>query len=84
MLSVIWHNNLGNEHLPLPHRFIPLDGRQRHYSTRAFGTLANVIMLDGRQYRSQQACDNGPLVLPCADLYAGERTMLGTAQEARM
>ena len=27
------------------------------------------------------ACDNGPLVLPCADLYAGERTMLGTAQE---
>ena len=69
------------EHLPLPHRFIPLDGRQRHYSTRAFGTLANVIMLDGRQYRSPQACGNGALVLPCADLYAGERTMLGAAQE---
>ena len=69
------------EHLPLPHRFVPLDGRQRHYTTRAFGTLVNLIMLDGRQYRSAQACDGGPLVLPCAEMYAGERTMLGAAQE---
>jgi alkaline phosphatase D len=69
------------EHLPLPHRFIPFEGRQRHYATRAFGTLVNVLMLDGRQYRSAQACEGGPLVLPCAELYAGERTMLGEAQE---
>jgi alkaline phosphatase D len=69
------------EHLPLPHRFVPLDGRQRHYTTRAFGTLVNLIMLDGRQYRSAQACDDGPLVVPCPELYAGERTMLGAAQE---
>jgi alkaline phosphatase D len=69
------------EHLPLPHRFVPLDGRQRHYATRAFGTLANVILLDGRQYRSTQACDDGPLVLPCAELFSDERTMLGAAQE---
>jgi alkaline phosphatase D len=69
------------EHLPLPHRFVPLDGRQRHYMTRAFGTLANLIMLDGRQYRSPQACDGGPLVLPCADLVSDQRTMLGAAQE---
>ncbi|MEO8463796.1 MAG: alkaline phosphatase D family protein [Gammaproteobacteria bacterium] len=69
------------EHLPLPHRFVPLDGRQRHYTTRAFGTLLNLIMLDGRQYRSVQACDDRPLVLPCAELVAEERTMLGATQE---
>jgi alkaline phosphatase D len=69
------------EHLPLPHRFVPLEGRQRHYTTRAFGTLVNLIMLDGRQYRSTQACEGGPLVLPCAELLAEERTMLGSAQE---
>ncbi len=69
------------EHLPLPHRFVPLEGRQRQYTTRGFGTLVNLFMLDGRQYRSPQACSPGPLVLPCAELYAEERTMLGAAQE---
>ncbi|HVY67255.1 MAG TPA: alkaline phosphatase D family protein [Gammaproteobacteria bacterium] len=70
------------EHLPLPHRFLPVDGRQRHYTTRVFGNLVNLLMLDGRQYRSPQACGRGPLVSPCPELYAGERTMLGAAQEA--
>jgi alkaline phosphatase D len=69
------------EHLPLPRRFVPLDGRQRQYTTRGFGDLVNLFMLDGRQYRSPQACQPGPLVLPCAELYAGERTMLGAGQE---
>jgi alkaline phosphatase D len=38
-------------------------------------------MLDGRQYRSRQACQPGPLVQPCAELYANERSMLGDIQE---
>jgi alkaline phosphatase D len=69
------------EHLPLPRRLVPFDGRQRHYTSRAFGDLAAVFMLDGRQYRSPQACAPGPLVEPCAELYSDDRTMLGVAQE---
>jgi alkaline phosphatase D len=69
------------EHLPLPRRLVPLAGRQRLYTTRSFGDLASVFMLDGRQYRSRQPCAPGDLVEPCAELYAPERTMLGGAQE---
>jgi alkaline phosphatase D len=69
------------EHLPFPRRLVPFDGRQRLYTSRAFGDLAAVFMLDGRQYRSLQACAPGPLVQPCDELYAPERTMLGPVQE---
>jgi alkaline phosphatase D len=69
------------EHLPLPRRFVPSNGRQRLYTSRAFGDLVNLHMLDGRQYRSPQACLPGPFVEPCAELFAGERTMLGATQE---
>ena len=69
------------EHQPLPRRLVPLDGRQRLYTSRGFGDLAAVFMLDGRQYRSRQACQPGPFVEPCAELYAHERTMLGDRQE---
>jgi alkaline phosphatase D len=69
------------EHLPLPRALVPFAGRQRLHTSRAFGDLAAVFMLDGRQYRSPQACQPGPIVEPCAELYETERSMLGTAQE---
>ena len=69
------------EHLPLPRRLVPFDGRQRLYTSRSFGDLATVFMLDGRQYRSRQACPPGGLVEPCAELYANGRSMLGEVQE---
>jgi alkaline phosphatase D len=69
------------EHLPLPRRLVPFAGRQRLYATRSFGDLATLFMLDGRQYRSRQACAPGPLVEPCAELYSNERSMLGDVQE---
>ena len=69
------------EHLPLPRRLVPFDGRQRLYTSRSFGDLATVVMLDGRQYRAPQACAPGSLVEPCAELYEAERSMLGRAQE---
>ncbi|HSC15024.1 MAG TPA: alkaline phosphatase D family protein [Gammaproteobacteria bacterium] len=69
------------EHLPLPRRLVPFGGRQRLYTSRAFGDLAAVFMLDGRQYRSRQACQPGPYVEPCSELRARERTMLGDRQE---
>jgi alkaline phosphatase D len=69
------------EHLPLPRRLVPFDGRQRLHTTRAFGDLVSVVMLDGRQYRSPQACRPGTLVEPCAELASEQRTMLGGPQE---
>jgi alkaline phosphatase D len=69
------------EHLPLPRRLVPFDGRQRLYTSRSFGDLLTIYMLDGRQYRSSQACQPGSIIEPCAELYSETRTMLGDAQE---
>lgn len=69
------------EHQPMPRRLVPLDGRQRHHVTRSFGDLVSLHMLDGRQYRSRQACGPEPLAVPCAELVRTDRTMLGDAQE---
>lgn len=68
------------EHLPFPRRLLPFGGRQRLYTQRSFGDLVTLCMLDGRQYRSVQACGGGD-ASPCAELYSGQRTMLGAAQE---
>jgi alkaline phosphatase D len=68
------------EHLPFPRRFRP-GGPQRFYTSSSFGGLVTILMLDGRQYRSTQACQPDAFVQPCAELYAGERTILGEAQE---
>ena len=65
------------EHLPLPRRMLPRGPWQFMYTQRAFGDLVNLFMLDGRQYRSHQACAPGPLVEPCPELYDPQRTMLG-------
>ena len=46
-----------------------------------WGTLARVWMMDCRQYRSDQACDDGNRVVPCGDWADPSRTMLGAAQE---
>ena len=46
-----------------------------------WGTLARVWMMDCRQYRSDQACDDGNRVVPCGDWADPSRTMLGPAQE---
>lgn len=46
-----------------------------------WGLLARFWMLDGRQYRSDQACDDGNKVTPCGNWADPARTMLGAAQE---
>jgi alkaline phosphatase D len=46
-----------------------------------WGALARLWVLDGRQYRSDQACGDGNKVVPCADWARPARTMLGGAQE---
>jgi alkaline phosphatase D len=72
------------EHTPV--RLDPPEGADyRIYRGVRWGTLARFYVLDGRQYRTNQACDEtrvlaaaGPL---CAEALEDTRTMLGEAQE---
>ncbi len=75
------------EHLPVrPSLWTRPDG-PRLYRRLAWGDLVSMPVLDGRQYRSVQACNppgqsgNRPR-RDCPDLAAADRTMLGAAQEA--
>lgn len=76
------------EHMPLPARMRPNGPAMQIYGTWAWGSLANIHLLDGRQYRSPHACPRkaggGNEVDPreCTDLHGTSRTMLGAAQEA--
>lgn len=67
------------EWLPMPKGSIPNGPDSRLYRGLSFGPLANFIVLDGRQYRSDQPCGDGPKA-PCAE-FLSERTMLGPEQE---
>jgi alkaline phosphatase D len=51
--------------------------------TRTFdwGALARFWVLDGRQYRSDQACGDGMREVPCGNWADPARTMLGARQE---
>ena len=46
-----------------------------------WGALAKFWVLDGRQFRTDQACDDGGRVVPCGDWASAARTMLGPQQE---
>lgn len=54
------------------------------YRTIAWGPLADIVLLDGRQYRTNQACLDVTLSLdpPCDIASIPARTMLGAEQEA--
>jgi alkaline phosphatase D len=68
------------EHLPLripvPDEF----GHMQIYNSFVIGDLTTVYVLDGRQYRSVQAC-NGRIGRPCAEVDDPQRTMLGAEQK---
>jgi len=71
----------------MPVRLDPPDGPDwRIYRTVRFGTLAEFFVLDGRQYRTDQACNSRlDAVVPiasCPEVADEERTMLGTEQES--
>ena len=66
------------EHIPLR----PRPGT-RLYRDVAFGDLANVFILDTRQYRTPQPCgDPFPSAPECPALYYDTNSMTGPAQEA--
>jgi alkaline phosphatase D len=72
------------EHTPT--RLAAPDGEQPYaiYRGVEYGSLAAVNVLDGRQFRSVQACGNPVLSLdpPCPEVFDEARTMLGAEQEA--
>ena len=83
------------EHMPVPASVLTralqglADGRGlRIHGERRFGQLAQLLLLDVRQYRSPQACTRGGAFgsstinpLQCAALADPARTMLGAEQE---
>jgi alkaline phosphatase D len=77
------------EHMPLRASARPNGAMMRVYDRMRFGDLLEVSMLDGRQYRSREACyrrpDKGGAHLEtnasCPERLDSERSLLGTAQE---
>lgn len=78
------------EHMPLPAAMRPQpDGSLRLHAELRWGAHARILMLDGRQYRSPQACPD-PLKGgggrrvdrdACPDIDAPGRSLLGDPQE---
>src|SRR4030095_1980928 len=68
------------EWLPLPKACRPLGANSNLYRMLSFGPLANLLVLDGRQYRSDQPCGDANKE-PCEEFSRDNRTMLGAAQE---
>jgi alkaline phosphatase D len=73
------------EHLPLRRRSRPRGPAARLYRRLRFGDLVELAMLDTRQYRDDQPCDdNGvgraQVVAGCRERLDRRRTLLGTEQ----
>jgi alkaline phosphatase D len=76
------------EHMPLPAAMRPDGPAMRLHARLAWGALAQIHLLDTRQYRSWQACPrrergggNTVDVAMCEQLGIPTRSMLGPAQE---
>jgi alkaline phosphatase D len=68
------------EHMPVRRAQTPRGPDVLAYRGFRFGTLADIAVLDTRQYRSRQACGDG-FHAHCSETSAESRTMLGGAQE---
>ncbi|HRO61468.1 MAG TPA: alkaline phosphatase D family protein, partial [Burkholderiaceae bacterium] len=76
------------EHMPLRASALPDGAAMRIHGRHRFGRLAELFVLDSRQYRTPQACPkprrgggNSVAVERCPDLFDPGRSMLGLAQE---
>ncbi len=68
------------EHMPLRRSSIPSGALLQLYRPFSYGTLASILMLDTRQYRTDQPCgDNVQLI--CEGARDSRATMLGEGQE---
>ncbi|MBB5911906.1 alkaline phosphatase D [Nocardia transvalensis] len=68
------------EHQPLRLAQLPSGPAVHLHRRYRFGDLAEITMLDTRQYRTRQACGDGSLVTGCDDRFADGRTILGARQ----
>jgi alkaline phosphatase D len=69
------------EHMPLPAAIRPSGPDMKIYGGWRFGAIADIVVLDDRQYRDHHACNATESVTDCPERVAPERTMLGAAQE---
>jgi alkaline phosphatase D len=69
------------EHMPVRRAVMPYGPDVLAYRRLSVGRLADVAVLDTRQYRSKQACGDG-FKAHCAEADAPARTMMGERQEA--
>jgi len=73
------------EHMPVPASMRPRGADATIYGRHRFGRMLDVLLTDGRQYRSHHACLAGRSASPladCADRLSPERSLFGAAQEA--
>jgi len=74
------------EHMPLPNAMRPAGAGMRLYDRYRFGDLAELFVIDDRQYRSHNACHaeqiRNRMLTDCAERLDPARTMLGAPQEA--
>ncbi|MFZ9676406.1 MAG: alkaline phosphatase D family protein [Ilumatobacteraceae bacterium] len=70
------------EHMPV-RMTAPIDGQLSIYRQISWGGLINMLVLDGRQYRDDQACADAVLKVEpaCPEASLPERSMLGSEQE---
>ncbi len=69
------------EHMPVRRALMPRNGEVRMYRGVRVGNLAEIDILDTRQYRSNQPCRDG-FAPVCAETRAQAATVLGAEQEA--
>jgi len=73
------------EHMPLRRSALPRGPDAQIYGHWSYGGLADILVLDGRQYRTPQPCPTPKTrrghVATCPDLTDPSRTMLGRTQE---
>jgi alkaline phosphatase D len=72
------------EHMPVSPGMAPQGPAMRIHDHFAWGRLADIWTLDGRQYRDVQACGDaagGRIVAPCDALQRESRSLFGAAQE---
>jgi alkaline phosphatase D len=70
------------EHMPFRMEQKPDGPDQKLYRNYAFGDLVEFNVLDTRQYRSDQACNDGFNVVDCRKRFAEDRTILGEDQKS--
>ncbi len=68
------------EHMPLRRSSVPRGTSLQLYRPFQYGTLANIFMLDTRQFRTDQPCGDN-VQSPCPGMLDPKATMLGRDQE---